>query len=71
MAIQAVFCLSDSTVCCGKYRLFVGLTTNTGQFAAAAGIMSNFHGHFLSVLQVCKDRRLLADRTCMFSFTGG
>jgi len=26
---------------------FVGLTNNTGEFAAAAGILSSFHSHFL------------------------
>jgi len=26
---------------------FVGLTTSTGEIAAAAGIISSFHGHFL------------------------
>jgi len=26
---------------------FVGLTTNTREFAAAAGILSSFHAHFL------------------------
>jgi len=29
---------------------FVGLTTNTEEFAVAAGIISSFHGHFFSTM---------------------